>query len=382
MPGYELFGADERAAVNELFDEGGVLFAHGFAAMRKRFHVRELEAELAGTLSAGHALMVSSGTAAIKVALKAVGVRAGDEVITQAFNFISDIEAILDIGAIPVICNVDKTLGIDLKELELAITPKTRAILPVHMLGVPLALADVIEIGRRKNIPVVEDVCESFGSKFGTRYAGTLGDAGVFSFDFGKVITCGEGGAVITNSSTIDKYAREYHDHGHECNPSLPRGRDTRQIQGFNYRMTEIQAVILKAQLKKLGKIVRENEQRFRALEQILSGLVELRVIPENSGPIYDTFIFFEQDPEQRSAIIKILTDHGIGTKNLPDALDWHSAAAWTHILPRQVTDNLKRSAQLLQTAIAIPIFLQKSVEDYRRLGSALAGIIKPMAKV
>ena len=147
MPGYELINNKERIAINKLFkEEGGILFAHGFEKLRKKFHVREFEKQCAKYYVAKKCLAVSSGTAAIKIALKALGVKAGDEVITQAFNFIATVEAILDIGAKPVIVNVDKTLNMDPVELEKSITKKTKVVIPVHMLGFSCEMQKIINI--------------------------------------------------------------------------------------------------------------------------------------------------------------------------------------------------------------------------------------------
>jgi len=225
MPGFELIGKEEQKAVSQIFDDGGILFAHGFDTMRKNFHVREFENLTANYFNCKYALAVSSGTAAIKVALKALGVKPGDEVITQSFNFIATVEAILDCGAVPVIANVDDTLNMSPDDCESLITSKTKVLLPVHMLGIPVDMNSIMELSKKYNLKVLEDNCESVGAKYKGKYLGCIGDAGVFSFDFGKVITCGEGGMVVTNSPVVDKYAREYHDHGHENNPDFPRGK-------------------------------------------------------------------------------------------------------------------------------------------------------------
>jgi len=143
MPGFELIDNEERKAVNSIFKNGGVLFAHGFEKIRKNFHVREFEKKTCTFFNCKHALAVTSGTAAIKIALKALNVKPGDEVITQAFNFIATIEAILDIGAKPILVNVDKTLNMDIDELRKKITKKTKVVLPVHMLGYPCDMQNI-----------------------------------------------------------------------------------------------------------------------------------------------------------------------------------------------------------------------------------------------
>jgi len=372
MPGFEWIGAEEKAAVGRVFDEGGTLLAHGFEARREHFHVREFESECEAAFGASHCLAVSSGTAAVKIALKAADVSPGDEVITQAFNFIATIEAILDCGAEPIIANVDNTLNLDPRELENLITPKTRAIVPVHMLGVPAEMEAIWRIAADHELSVVEDACESVGAKYQGKSTGTLGYAGAMSFDHGKMITTGEGGLVLTNSESAERIAREYHDHGHENNPDLPRGRDTRSRPGFNFRMTELQAAMGKAQLEKLPAMIEANCERVTALEEGLAGAFPCRMIPEDCAPTHDTFILTESDSAMREQMVSRLSRDGFGTKNLPDALEWHCAACWDHALPASQVAHSRLTLQRLEQSVAIPIWLGKSTDDYLRLGEKL----------
>ena len=150
MPGFELINNKEKTALNKLFDESGILFAHGFDNIRKKYHVREFEKKNQSFFKSKFCLAVSSGTAAIKVALMAMGVKKGDHVVTQAFNFIATIEAILDCGAKPIIVNVDKTLNMDVEELKKKITKKTKVVIPVHMLGSSANTNEIIKICKKK----------------------------------------------------------------------------------------------------------------------------------------------------------------------------------------------------------------------------------------
>ncbi len=376
MPGFELVGDEERAALDALFDEGGVLFAHGFDAMRKHFHVREFEGAVAERLNCNHALAVTSGTAATKIALKALGVGPGDEVITQAFNFIATIEAILETGATPIIANIDNTLNIDPGELSALITDRTKALIPVHMLGVPAEMNEILAISRAREIPVLEDACEALGAEYNNQPVGSLGEVGAISFDFGKVITCGEGGMVLTNQAPIDRFAREYHDHGHENNPSLPRGRDTRTIHGFNYRITEMQAVVGKVQLSRLDTILAMNNERYTAFDESFADATPTRRIPIEAKPINDTFIMLIAEQETRQRVVKALNDAGFGTKNLPDALEWHCAAYWGHALEPIQVERVAATRDLLLTAVAVPIWLRKTPAEYTALGELVRGVV------
>ena len=251
MPGWEIINYKEQKALTDLIKkDGGVLFAHGFDKKRKKYHTREFEKLIAKKFKSRFSLAVSSGTAALKIALKSLGVKQGDEVITQAFNFIATVEAILDTGAKPIIVDIDNTLNMCPKDLKKKISKRTKVIIPVHMLGFPADLEKIIDISMKKGIKIISDNCESMGAKY-KKYINNFVDVEVFSLDFAKTITSGEGGLILTNNSKIAKFLRDYHDHGHE-NKILPRGRDTASIPGFNYRMTEMQAVMEKFNFKNL----------------------------------------------------------------------------------------------------------------------------------
>ena len=375
MPGFEWIGKEEQKAVNEIFNEGGVLFAHGFDNLRKHYHVREFESKCKQYFECKHALAVSSGTAGLKIALKAVGVQPGDEVITQGFNFIATIEAILDCGATPIIANIDETLNIDPNELSKLLSKKTSAIIPVHMLGVSAKMNEIVKIAKFEKIPVIEDNCEAIGGKYAEKHLGTLGNVGVLSFDQGKMIATGEGGMLLTNNYETDQYARQYHDHGHENNISLPRGRDNRTRVGFNYRMTEMQAAVGKVQLSKLNRMLYENKKRYSILYSELEDKFKFRSVPKNNQPNYDTFILIEKNKKYREKIIKILQELKFGTKNLPDAMEWHCAAYWDHALsPEQVKKSINTKIILEQT-IAIPIWLNRKVYHYEQLKDRLLSL-------
>jgi len=161
MGGAELIGKEEQEAVSDVIGRG-VLFRYGFNEKRKNIFVtQEFEKEICKYLGCNYALGVSSGSAALRVALTALGIKKGDEVITQSFTFVATIESVIEAGAVPVLTEVDKSLNMDPKDLEAKITSKTRAIMPVHMLGVPARMDEIMAIARKHNIPVLEDACQA-----------------------------------------------------------------------------------------------------------------------------------------------------------------------------------------------------------------------------
>lgn len=386
MPGFELIDHSEKALVNEIFEQSnGVLFAHGFVPLRNgRYRVREFERAFATKLGSPHAQAVSSGTIAQYVAMLAMGVKPGDEVITQSFTFVATVEAIIAIGAVPVIVDIDDTYNMDPAAMEQAITPKTKLIIPVHMLGNPSDMDRIQAIARKHGIPVLEDACEALGATYRGKQVGTLAEAGVYSLDFAKTITTGEGGMIVTNNPTIHKFCREYHDHGHESNPSVPRGRDTRTIPGLNFRMTEMQAAVGLAQVQKLDQIVAINRRNKGALKQVLrrSGKIQFRRITDEAGDLADTLIFSFENKARCEVFLKEYIAAGFITKNVPDAIDWHFAGTWNHMFQSvpAYRDTWRtawsRSAALLDRSVAVPIFVKPSADDMARQGEAVLKIL------
>lgn len=379
MPGNEIIDNQELKEISKIFTQSdGVLFAHGYDQRRKNiFRVRNFEKNLSKFFKSKHSLCVSSGTAAIKVALKACGVKYGDEVITQAFNFIATIEAIVDIGAKPIITNIDETLNMCPIDLKKKITKKTKAVIPVHMLGFPANILEIKKICKRNKLKIIEDNCESVGAKLNNKYLGTFGDVGVMSFDFGKTITTGEGGAIITNNKKIIKYCKEYHDHGHELNPKYPRGMDTVTNPGFNYRMTELQAAVGIVQLKKLKKILLEHKNRYEVLLKHLKPNVEKRLLIKNSVPSMDTLMIKIYDTKKRNEIINFLRNSGVGVKNVPDAIKWHFATYWKHAISKNQINKLSRSKQKIEKYVAIPISIRVKPNTYKKVAIKINNILK-----
>ncbi|MFL2793676.1 MAG: DegT/DnrJ/EryC1/StrS family aminotransferase [Paracoccaceae bacterium] len=373
MPGFEVIDEKEKKAISRIFDEGKVFFAHGFDNKRKHYHVREFENKLKTVFSPqmADALCVSSGTAAIKVALKALGIGKGDNVITQSFNFIATVEAIVDTGASVIFTDIDDTLNMSPKSLESLITKKTKAIIPVHMLGVPADMISINKIGKRFKIPIIEDACEAIGAKVAKKYVGGLSEFGVFSFDFGKMITTGEGGALFSKKKNDGKIARMYHDHGHKNIPDLPRGLDRAGLIGFNYRMTEISGAFGKVQLGKFSSILKESKKRYLTLERYIShNQIKLRHVNLGNEPNYDTFVISIENKKLRDRVISLLNQTGFGTKNLPDAFNWHCAYFWKHINKKIRNKEVTNCYKRLLRCVAIPILVSKPIIDYKNIAS------------
>lgn len=378
-PGNELINNKELNEIKKIFTQSnGVLFAHGFDKRRKNiFRVRKFENELSKKFNSKYVQCVSSGTAAIKIALKALGVKNGDEVITQSFNFIATIEAILDCGAKPIITGINEGLNMPVKELSKLITKKTKAVIVVHMLGYSAEIDKIIKFCKKKSIPLVEDNCEAVGGSFNGKKLGTLSDIGIFSFDFGKTITTGEGGCILTNNKKNFLFFKRYHDHGHKLLKKIPRGVDDADMPGFNYRMTELQAAVGLSQIMKLDFILKESKKRFFLIQKILAKKnVYMREIYSRSEPNYDTLIFKVKNKNKRKKIVNYLVKSGVGTKNLPDAIKWHFAYFWKHAITKDQLKNTIKSKKILEQYIAIPIYVSISLKHYEKVSKNLLKMI------
>jgi len=378
MPGFELIGKEEKEAVDEVFDKGGVLYRYGLDEKRQHiYRVDEFEKEIAKKVGAKYCHCVCNGTAALKIALVVLGVGPDDEVITQSFTFVATIEAVLELRAKSVITEVDKSLNMDPEDFEKKITDKTKVVIPVHMAGVPAKMAEIMEIAKKHNIAVLEDSAQALGGTYRGKYLGTIGDVGIYSLDIGKVITTGEGGVLVTDNKNIYLKAREYSDHGHECNPNLPRGKDTRSRWGFNYKMTELQGAVGLAQLKKLDYILKKQREHKKQIKKGIKDIkkIEFRELPDPAGDAGDTLIFFVESRKKAIKFAKLLAERKLGTKNLPDAINWHFAGTWDHIFsdyPEYKDKNLanvwEKSNNFLRRAIAIPIMVKMDEEQIKKI--------------
>ncbi len=385
MPGFEVIGQEEQLEINKVFENGGILFRHGFDDLRSGcFKVREFESNFSKFLKTRNSLAVTSGTAALRVALAALGIGLGDEVITQSFTFVATVEAIVESGATPKCANINETLNIDPNKIEELITKKTKAIIIVHMLGVPCQIDLVKEICKKYNLFLIEDTAWGCGGSLDNKFLGTWGDIGTFSFDFAKTITTGEGGMITIQNKEIFNKAVAWHDHGHENNPNLARWEDSRSGTGFNYRMMEIQGALGIAQLRKLPQIVKMQRNNSHKIWNYISdlGCVQKRPEPEKSYSTSDALVLITERKEHASKIRKSLLSNGISTKILPEAITWHFAGLWEHIPSLQnahkykIRDYLKFSEEILSRSVSLPISVRQSEHFPEKVRKAIVDIM------
>jgi 8-amino-3,8-dideoxy-alpha-D-manno-octulosonate transaminase len=342
MAGAEMIGKEEIKEVLEVL-ETGILIRYNFDVERKGvFKCREFEEAFAKYCGAKYALGVTSGSSALKVALAAMNVGPGDEVIVPAFTFLATYEAVLEVGAVPVMADIDSSLGLDAEDIHRKITPYTKAVIPVHMCGAPARIDRIMDVARRHNLLVLEDNAQGCGASFKGKKLGTFGDMGIFSFDYVKTVTTGEGGMVITDNKELADRADWYHDHGHD-HEGAGRALDGRTILGFNYRMNEIQGALGLAQLRKLDYIVAEQRKNKENIKEVLRAVkyLKFREIPDPDGDTA-TFLAFNLPTEELTKTYqKALAAQGIDTVRYKDN-KWHYVPNWEHFLARSTANSRK----------------------------------------
>jgi 8-amino-3,8-dideoxy-alpha-D-manno-octulosonate transaminase len=333
MPGFEIFGAEERKQVNDVL-ETGVLMRYGFDGMRNNhWKAKEFETAFAKRMDSEYCQLVSSGTAALTVALASAGIGAGDEVIMPTFTFVASFESILALGAVPILVDIDDTLTLDPKAVEAAITPKTKCVMPVHMCGSMADLKALKAICEKHNLILLEDACQALGGTYEGKPLGSYGDLGCFSFDYVKTITCGEGGAIITNNKKYAQNADHYQDHGHD-HIGTDRGAETHPFLGYNFRISELNAAVGLAQLDKLDGILNIQKQNYTILREALETIegITFRRVPEVGVENYSFLNFFLPTEELTKKAHKALSENGVDACFYWYTNNWHYINGWEHL--------------------------------------------------
>ncbi len=305
MPGFEIFGKEEKREILDVLDTG-VLFRYEFAEQRKGiFKVLSFEKKFADYCGARYAQAVTSGSAALKVALVALGVGPGDEVITQGFTFVATWEAIFDVGAVPVFAEIDETLNMDPADLEKKITDKTKAIIPVHLYGQPVNMQTIKDISKKHNLYVVEDAAQAHGAEYKGQRIGTIGDIACFSFFPGKNLGAyGDAGAIVTNDDELARKARMFANHGR-------MEKYNHEFEGVNSRLDGLQAAILDVKLKYLDKWT----ERRRAIAKMYDVALKDIVIPPSVMPdVKHVYHLYVIRVKNRDRVKELLAEKGIAT--------------------------------------------------------------------
>lgn len=384
MPGFEVFGDEERKEVQDVLDTG-VLFRYGFDAARKgHWKAKTFERELAERLGTAHCHLCSSGTSALGIALAACGIGAGDEVIVPPFTFIATIEAVLACGAVPVFAEIDETLCLDPAGIAPMLSPRTRAVLPVHMCGAMARIEDIAAFCREKELVLIEDACQAVGASLHGKFLGTFGRMGCFSFDPVKTITCGEGGAVVTDDDETYRLADAYADHGHD-HIGTDRGKEGHPILGANYRISELNAAVGLAQLRKLDMILGLQRRHKGAIKDAIGRIegIRFRTVVDEAGDSATFLSFFMPDETSARKTAADLDTAGVDGCFYWYDNNWHYLRQWEHLqkmacaarFPIRVLDNcpdygdvrLPRSDAIMARTISMQIKLSWSEAEVNR---------------
>lgn len=318
-PGYYWIGKEEEEEVLEVI-RGGHLFRYGSETDPSFKHkVIDLEEAVKEKFGVPYALAVSSGTAALVVAMAAAGIGPGDEVICPGYTFIASMSAIVFAGAVPVLAEIDESLTLDPADVEKKITPKTKAILAVHMIGNPCDMDALTSIAARHNLLLIEDTAQAFGARYKGRYLGTIGDVGIYSFNIYKTINAGDGGLLVVKDENMYKTAFAYHDQGHM---PLRMGIEVgnRPLIGLNFRMTELTGAFVLAQFRKIDRMLERLHRIKRLYKERLAGKpgIGFRRINDVEGECATLLTVILPDAETAEKVCKEL-----GTKTIAHS-GWH----------------------------------------------------------
>lgn len=290
-------GDEEKQAVMEVLDSG--MLAQGP-------RVKAFEEGFAQMCGVKHAVATSSGTTALHLAMLAHGLGNGDEVITSAFTFIASANSVLYAGSKPIFVDIDpRTFNLDVSQIEAAITPRTRAILPVHLYGLACDMDPIMSLAEKHGLAVIEDACQSHGAMYKGKKVGSFG-TGTFSLYPTKNMTSGEGGMITTNDPVIDEKSRVIRQHG-------MRVRYYHDELGYNFRMTDVHAAIGHAQLNKLDKFNTQRQSNAKFMSENLKGVVT-PYVPEEQTHVFHQYTIRVPDGK-RDALRTHLQENGVGSE-------------------------------------------------------------------
>lgn len=375
MPGFEFWGEEEKKEVNDVL-ETGILMRYGFDGPRKgNWKAKELEDAICKIFGSKYAQLASSGTSALTTAMAALGIGAGDEVIMPAFTFVASFEAVLSVGAVPVLVDIDETLTLNPDAVRKAITSKTKCVMPVHMCGSMADMDALISVCNEHNLILLEDACQSIGARYKGKAVGTIGAAGTFSFDFVKTITCGEGGVVMTNNEDVYIKCDGYTDHGHD-HKGADRGADLHPFIGYNYRISELHAAVGLAQIRKLDRFLEIQKTNHTQLKNILSQspVITFRKIPDPPGDSCTFLSWFLPTKEITRSVVTELKAQNILAGNFYwYDNNWHYIRKWDHLKNADVLHRLHADQEIALKNLAAKDFSASDAIMSRCISTAIS---------
>lgn len=340
----EEFGEEEKELVMRVLEKKRVFRFYG--AGMEQSETKLLEDLYRERVGVEHCLAVNAGTSALIAALIGAGIGPGDEVIVPAYTYIATASAVLVARAVPVIVEVDDSLTMDPRALEAAITPYTKAVIPVHMRGVPSRMDEIMEIARRHQLIVIEDVAQANGGSYKGKPLGSIGDVGCFSFQQFKLITAGEGGMIATDNDKIFARCSVYHDSAFAYwGDNMKNNYEA--FPGENFRMSELNAAVGLAQSRRIHTLVKKLQTVKNTIVNGINDLSQIRLqtIPDPKGDVSYSLIFYLPTIEQSKNFSERLAREGIpnGTMDNNGFADRHIYKNWTYVMEKKgasVQDN------------------------------------------
>jgi dTDP-4-amino-4,6-dideoxygalactose transaminase len=380
FPGGMEVGREELEALTRVIESKNLFRYYGVGDGPNE--VVSFEREFADHMGAKHALCVNAGSSALICALIGAGVGEGDEVIVPAYTWNATPNAVLASRALPVLAEVDESLTLDPADVERKITPRTRAILPVHMRGAPAAMDELVALAKQHDLVLIEDVCQAAGATYRGRRLGTFGDAGAFSLQFNKIITTGEGGVLITDRDDLLELAFDVHD----CANSVRRGAGLPKFAGYNFRVSELTGAMARVQLARLDGLLermRANHARLSAAVNGLPGLT-LRRANDEDGDAGIALIAFADDAERARDAVDALNAEGVLAMQIysPATPDLHVYPYWAPVLAALDAagadrPDCPRTLDLLERTIHVDISPLCQDEDLEEIAFAFEKVAK-----
>lgn len=339
LHGIQEVGQEELAALTKVIEQKKIF---RFLMSDEESYVSRLEAAYREFTGANYALAVTGGSTALVCALVGLGIGTGDEVIVPGYTYIATAAAVLTVGAIPIIAEVDDTLTLDPVDFEKKITPLTKAVIPVHMRGLPSQMDEITAIAKKHGIKVLEDVAQANGGMYKGRALGSIGDAGVFSFQHYKVITSGEGGMVVTNSEEV--YTRAAFRHDSAMLFWRPGESAVRPMAGDNARMCELRGAVGWVQFGRMQEILGHTRAQKARIVAALSSLpgIQVQRVADPEGDCGIAVIFYLPTADEAKRFANALRAEGVPTATIYDkgVPDRHIYSNWDYVLNKWSADH------------------------------------------
>jgi perosamine synthetase len=341
-------GQEEKDAINAYMDSGGWLTEHT--------KTREFERMITEYVGAKHASVVNNGTVSLVIAVMALGIKGRDEIIVPDYTMVASPNSVLLAGAKPVLVDIEpETICLDLNKTEAAITPRTKAIMFVNINGRSPNMNDFVSLAHKHNLFLIEDAAQTLGSRYNGKHLGTFGIVGSFSFSTPKIITTGQGGALVTDDDELFSKIWKIKDFGRSKS-----GVDYHEIIGTNSKFTDLQAVIGIEQMKKLPWRVQRKKEMYEIYRKLLNGVEQVKFIDTNIEECAPWFIDLLVEEGVRDDLANFLKQKGIGTRPFYPAI--HTQPPYSHI-----KGDFRNSEQISRSGLWLPstTFLTDEDIDY-----------------